>query len=66
MDQQLPTRRPTHEEQFLLDSRRQMIQVHDLRHARLGHMDRPSEFGLIGNLPFADQPVEVNGQRHQA
>lgn len=54
------------EEQFFLDVRSQAIQVHDLRHPRLGHMGEPGQLRLVPHLSLAEEPVEVDGQGHQA
>src|SRR5690554_1116017 len=37
----------------------QQQQVHDLRHTGAADLAEPSQFRLVGNLAFVDQPVET-------
>ena len=53
------------EQQGLLDVRGQVVQIHDLRHARLGDVGQPDRFGDVGDLALADRPVESDGQGHE-
>jgi len=54
------------EKELLLDVRREVVQVHDLRHPRLGDVGQAGEFGLIAYLPLAEELFEVDRQGHQA
>ncbi|MCK6486716.1 MAG: hypothetical protein L6R00_21630, partial [Phycisphaerae bacterium] len=65
MDQFAPFDHGWQVQEFLLDVRRQVVEVHDLRHARLGDVGQAGQLGLVGDLPPADQPVELNRQGHQ-
>ncbi|MCK6486638.1 MAG: hypothetical protein L6R00_21215, partial [Phycisphaerae bacterium] len=53
------------EEKLLLDVGGEVVEVHDLRHARLGDVRKAGQFGLIRDFANADEPIEVDRQGHQ-
>ncbi|MEM6504458.1 MAG: hypothetical protein AAF711_03230, partial [Planctomycetota bacterium] len=50
---------------FLLYVRREMQQVHDLRHAGLGDVGEASQFGHVADLASAEEVVEADRQGHE-
>ena len=50
------------EQDFLLGVRRQVQQVHDLRHAGPRHVAEAGQVGVVADCALADEAVEVDGQ----
>ena len=51
--------------QRLVDVRRQIQQVHDLRQSGSAHLPQPGQFRLVGHDAVAEELVEADGQGHQ-
>jgi len=49
-----------------LDVRREVEKVHDLSDPRSGHPAQAGQVGVIAHNAAPDQPVEVDGECHQA
>ena len=53
------------EQKRLLNIRRKLQQVHDLREPSATDVPQAREFRLVGNHSLTDQLVQMNSQRHE-
>ena len=57
----IPRRHRRQEQNRLLDIRRQIHQVHDLRQPGAGHVPQPGQVGVVANLSVEDQSSRNRG-----
>jgi hypothetical protein len=57
---------PRQKQNLLLLPRRKVQQIHDLRDPRTRNPAQPGQIGVVPDNAGADQPVEMDGERHQA
>ena len=66
MDRVTPFDGHGQEQDLLLDFRREMQQVHDLRDAGAGDVPEACDLGKVAHLPIADELFEADGERHES
>jgi len=65
MNKVAPLRHTGQEQQFFLYVRSQVVQIHDLGHARLRDVREAGKLGQVRDLALADQAIEPDRQSHQ-